>query len=104
MLTQINATTRGGVSMAFEGTESASYEREKLSLDERVKWRKAHRKTVAQATETLKDASMFALLVVYAAELGARSAILAAKESVKPRKAPPRGDIEQLRDRDYWED
>jgi len=89
--------------MAFEGTKSADYEREKLSLDERVK-SKAHRKTVTQATETLKDVSMLPLLVVYAAELGAVSVIRAAKESVKRRRAPPPGDIEQPRERDYWED
>ena len=89
--------------MAFEGTERTNYEREKLSLDERVK-SKAHRKTVTQATETLKDVSMLPLLVVYAAELGAVSVIRAAKESVKRRRAPPPGDIEQPRERDYWED
>jgi hypothetical protein len=89
--------------MAFEGTERTNYEREKLSLDERVK-SKAHRKTVTQATETLKDVSMLPLLVVYAAELGAVSVIRAAKESVKRRRAPPPGDIEQPRERDYLED
>jgi hypothetical protein len=103
MFTRTNEATRGRVSMAFEGTKSADYEREKLSLDERVK-SKAHRKTVTQATETLKDVSMLPLLVVYAAELGAVSVIRAAKESVKRRRAPPPGDIEQPRERDYWED
>jgi hypothetical protein len=98
MFTQTNEATRGRVSVAHESISSENYERENARLDRDVTGRKAHRKTVTQATETLKDASVLALLVIFAAEPGALSVVRAAKELVKQRQAPPYAGIEQLRE------
>ena len=104
MFTRTNEATRGRVSMAFEGTKSADYEREKLSLDGHAKWRDLNQKIVTPVTGTLRDAGILVLLVIFAAELlirrPARRVILAAKEFPMQERTPPRGDVEQLRDHD----
>jgi len=79
--------------MTQESIQRLNYQPETPLLDSHVELIKSRREIVTRATEALREAGMFGLLV-----------IIAAAESVKHRRASLPVDIEQLREYGDWGD
>jgi hypothetical protein len=79
--------------MTQESIQRSKHETETPLLGSHVKSFVPRRKIVTRAAQALSEVGMLGLLV-----------ILAAAESVKHRRAPPHGDIEQLREYGDWVD